>query len=818
MLASSPWVALSPIGAGAAVAVFTRLNKDLEDLPAAMRPVAREFQDFKGVFGELADAIAGAAFKNMGGVFSSLRASVSALTPAFEKVGTAVGKLFRDFAKSVKPGSAALEDIGKLVENSADGFDKLSRTAGTLGGALVRSFNRAQPLIQDLYGWIDKLVGRFDAFTQSRGFDVWISRAQSVFGSLGPLLDATGRALNNLVTPESTARTINFLDNLTAFMPDLSRLLNTIGALDVFGLAAQMLADFGEALRPLAEPMKSLATEVSRLAGGAITGLADGFGKLASAAAPLVEILAGVLSAIPTPVITVAAEAILGLATAFGVLKVSAAAGALISSFAGLSGALTAVTTAGGKAAGALKGLGGKAGAIGLAATAAAVGIPAVKDLADRLNGYDENARRAAAGTNDLGEAMRTTISGNQALVGYTDNVRTSLEQLVAVQAKGPFTRWVGDILLVDKESAVLAETLNRLDTVITDLPLDDAVTKFSAYAKSVNASEAEVVAMLNEMPNLKAALQEVAGASGQVATDQDLVALAMGGTVSAAQNVALGLEGVRNASGLTQTQVTALADSIRNFGNDQLTAREAARQFEASLDQLTESIVTNGTTLDINTEQGRANQAAVDATAKAVLGHSAATLENTGSQSAANEVINQGRARLVEQMKAFGMTEAQASSYIDELGLIPADVRTKTVLDGVQGALNQIADLTRPRTVRITTIMDGAGFTHGNYGREVTAYARGGQVFGPTRALIGEAGPEAVVPLNRPLSQVDPSVRWLSAIAQGKQKTQTMASGGVGGVGGVTFAPGSIVVQGAVDPRATAFEVADVIAERIAS
>ena len=201
-------VAQFGIGAGAAVAVFTRLNKDLEDLPAAMRPVAREFQDFKGVFGELADAIAGAAFKNMGGVFSSLRASVSALTPAFEKVGTAVGKLFRDFAKSVKPGSAALEDIGKLVENSADGFDKLSRTAGTLGGALVRSFNRAQPLIQDLYGWIDKLVGRFDAFTQSRGFDVWISRAQSVFGSLGPLLDATGRALNNLVTPESTSSTI----------------------------------------------------------------------------------------------------------------------------------------------------------------------------------------------------------------------------------------------------------------------------------------------------------------------------------------------------------------------------------------------------------------------------------------------------------------------------------------------------------------------------------------------------------------------------------------------------------------------------------
>ena len=33
---------------------------------------------------------------------------------------------------------------------------------------------------------------------------------------------------------------------------------------------------------------------------------------------------------------------------------------------------------------------------------------------------------------------------------------------------------------------------------------------------------------------------------------------------------------------------------------------------------------------------------------------------------------------------------------------------------------------------------------------------------------IIAEAGAEAVVPLNRPLSQVDPSVRGLSTIAQG--------------------------------------------------
>jgi hypothetical protein len=46
--------------------------------------------------------------------------------------------------------------------------------------------------------------------------------------------------------------------------------------------------------------------------------------------------------------------------------------------------------------------------------------------------------------------------------------------------------------------------------------------------------------------------------------------------------------------------------------------------------------------------------------------------------------------------------------------------------------------------------------------------FASGGLVFGPTRALIGEAGPEAVIPLTRPLSMVDPSVRDLAAMVRG--------------------------------------------------
>ena len=97
---------------------------------------------------------------------------------------------------------------------------------------------------------------------------------------------------------------------------------------------------------------------------------------------------------------------------------------------------------------------------------------------------------------------------------------------------------------------------------------------------------------------------------------------------------------------------------------------------------------------------------------------------------------------------------------------------------------------------------------------RGLTPFASGGVVYGPTRALIGEAGREAVIPLDRPLNMVDPSVRWLSAIAQGKA-TPAMASGGIAGGAQITVAPGAIVVQSNQDPAQIAQQVMDKMAEQ---
>lgn len=79
---------------------------------------------------------------------------------------------------------------------------------------------------------------------------------------------------------------------------------------------------------------------------------------------------------------------------------------------------------------------------------------------------------------------------------------------------------------------------------------------------------------------------------------------------------------------------------------------------------------------------------------------------------------------------------------------------------------------------------------------------ARGGLIRSPMVALVGEAGREAVVPLDRPLSQVDPSVRELAAIARGMRPAGGRS---VDASGWTIVSPG--------DPATVAREILDRIA-----
>jgi phage-related protein len=135
------------------------------------------------------------------------------------------------------------------------------------------------------------------------------------------------------------------------------------------------------------------------------------------------------------------------------------------------------------------------------------------------------------------------------------------------------------------------------------------------------------------------------------------------------------------------------------------------------------------------------------------------------------------------------------------------------SVVNGVISTFNRLVSIIRNAASIVSNFMGSVGGAIGGF----FGFASGGLVVGPTRALVGEAGPEAIVPLKRNLSQVDPAVRGLSAIAQGKQ-VPSMGNGGVVGAGRVVnIAEGAVRITGSLDPQRTAVAVLNRLAERVA-
>lgn len=133
--------------------------------------------------------------------------------------------------------------------------------------------------------------------------------------------------------------------------------------------------------------------------------------------------------------------------------------------------------------------------------------------------------------------------------------------------------------------------------------------------------------------------------------------------------------------------------------------------------------------------------------------------------------------------------------------------VNVSGIISGAVDAANRLVDAFRGLAGRIVsaigTITPHISIPH------IPGTAVGGVFNQPQLRLFAEAGPEAVVPLNRPLSQVDPAVRMLSAIAQGK--VPGMASGGV--VGGKSQTNYFNVQSNSPDPFTVATETVNRLA-----
>jgi len=351
-------------------------------------------------------------------------------------------------------------------------------------------------------------------------------------------------------------------------------------------------------------------------------------------------------------------------------------------------------------------------------------GIPPQEEIANKISG-----------TAEASEKLASAIQKNKIFPQIDAGTRDMLADLPALldQAAEASDNWFVGLMKSSTASDNAFDALSRYGEALagiasTDLPAASA--GFAELVESYDLTDAQASQLLNKMPALKEAFTGLATEQGIAVDSSEFLQLAMGKLPDTADDASGALRELEGSAASTMTGIDDLASAIRGFGSAELDARAAARDLEAAYDDLTASVEANGTSLNITTEAGRANESALDAIAKKALESAAATLEQTNSQDAANGVLATGRQRLIEMLGQFGITGAAADTYADKLGLIPENIPTAVQLLGINEARNAIDRFitdSSGRTIYVRVATDGSSVNCGQGNPRAIQNAAGG-------------------------------------------------------------------------------------------
>lgn len=326
--------------------------------------------------------------------------------------------------------------------------------------------------------------------------------------------------------------------------------------------------------------------------------------------------------------------------------------------------------------------------AIALTSGAALVAVPRIAAFRAALVNTQLGAKGTALAVGGIGAALgiatiliTSFIDAQAQAKAVTNELRDSLDKTT-----GELTSYSRELVakkLVENGAAEQAERLGISQKELTDAILEGG----DALDEIKSKTTADFYSSLGfQSVGLTGKIDELANAVVNSREDFDRLKAATVSNSTAIDTFSGKVE-------VATFDLKGLKEIIESFGAAQLDVNAATRGFEAAIDDLTDSVAENGQTLDLNTEAGRANSAALDDIAKNSLNLAAALLEQTGSQEVATDAIEAGREALINALAQLGITGDAAEAYADSLGLIPANINTAVAVTGVDTA---IANLNR--------------------------------------------------------------------------------------------------------------------------
>lgn len=445
----------------------------------------------------------------------------------------------------------------------------------------------------------------------------------------------------------------------------------------------------------------------------------------------------------------------------------------------GLRGKLTTTTTTADGTTTSLTRAGKAAALIG--AAGAVLGVVA---LINALNGLGQSAERSKDELNRLkltadegvfADGLAALDEYGAGLTSFMDKVSRPLNDDFAI-GDGLTASFVN--VKTGLENLAKAGEWDQLETSIAGLKEAAALPANAAIKPELDALIAGYSGMIEREREVAASADAAAASQDNLAGSTAEVGAAVDEVASELVAAAPGFDTFIAKLNTAGTFADALSAALAEVFGPKMDLESATAGWEAALDKLTESLKTNGTTLDIGTDKGRANR-------EMLVGNTEASLALLEAEVAAGMGAEEAAGRhkmrtenLIEEAIQGGFTEQQVRDLIGTYGDVPPDVITRAQFQAIQAKLDAkdltgaalIYDAMSPEAkARFeTTAAQGdlnaiKGELNRLDGRTITANVRIrklGEAFplfgqlaagGPMEAgkpyLVGEKGPELVVP-----------------------------------------------------------------------
>jgi TP901 family phage tail tape measure protein len=502
--------------------------------------------------------------------------------------------------------------------------------------------------------------------------------------------------------------------------------------------------------------IKDAAIEAGAVLLPMIAGVAEGAAGLANAFGSLPDPVKGVLS-------------VLG-----GVAGVAAlGAGAFLTLTPKILDSVQAfdkLAPAGGKARAALQGIGKAAGVAGALATVTLVFAKlAESDYMSKIDtgmgkvslAMAEIATNGPGAKSALDELFKDRDGGD--LIGDVTDLESALKRTFKKDAMQSFNdgaeAFFNSVTGLKGSSHILGESFDRIDQGLADLVsggnADDAAKTFEQIKKTADEQGISVEDLAKKFPQYADALAESEAAAKTAAAEGKNLDGSLTDAGKAAEEAARqseeiekALDDVGIAADGTVTDLDKFTEALSRAGLLQLSTRDAARNYEAAIDALDEALTANGTTLDITTEKGRANQAAFDAIASAGLSSAQAMAKSGESQDAIQGKLKGTYEDLKAAGERFGLTSGDAENLARKVLGVPDGVDITSWMeqtaaaqaDALTGKLDQLdGRVIEVYTRNITQYEEIFGDTGKSAG--LFAAQNGGATGGRVADIMGFAG-----------------------------------------------------------------------------